>query len=323
MPITLPDFSDLHMLVIGDVMIDRYIHGHVTRISPEAPVPVVEQKSIENRAGGSANVAVNLKALGAQVTLLSIGGCDQDFDILNEILSETRIETHIQRLLNRKTTTKTRVMSGNQQLLRIDHEDKHDIDASAEALLEKSFHNMISESQFDGIILQDYNKGMLTERFIKTIIETANGINIPTFVDPKEKNFFAYKNCTLFKPNKKEIRQAVGSLSWDEADFEIRQKLQNQYSVITLGSEGIYINNGHKGQIYPTNQRIIADVCGAGDTVISIISLGYIKGMETEDLAIIANMAGGQVCETPGVVPVKLEKLKKELIQRAKQNNIY
>lgn len=315
MPITLPDFGDLHMLVIGDVMIDRYIHGHVTRISPEAPVPVVEQKSIENRAGGSANVAVNLKALGAQVSLLSIGGQDQDVEILNDILVKSNIKAHILKLQNRKTTTKTRVLSANQQLLRIDHEDKYDIDASDEKHLLQLFNEMLTNEPIDGIILQDYNKGMLTQWLIASIIDLANEKNIPTFVDPKEKNFFAYKNCTLFKPNKKEIRQAVGELSWDEADQVIRQKLSNQYTVITLGSEGVYIHDGQRGEIYPTTKRVIADVCGAGDSVISIVSLCYLKRMESAVIAKIANMAGGQVCETPGVVPVNLQKLKAELSQ--------
>jgi D-glycero-beta-D-manno-heptose-7-phosphate kinase len=315
MPIALPDFSDLHILVIGDIMIDRYIHGHVTRISPEAPVPVVEQKSIENRAGGSANVALNVRSLGAKVSLLSIGGHDHEYDILNDILSETHIESHILRLQNRKTTTKTRVLSGNQQLLRIDHEDKHDIDASEQSRLIDTFNEILNNTFINGIILQDYNKGMLTPSLILTIIKTANEKNIPTFVDPKEKNFFAYQGCTLFKPNKKEIRQAVGSLSWDEADILIKQKLQNKYTIITLGSEGIYINDGKNGKIYPTTQRVIADVCGAGDSVISVVSLCYIKGMNSRDIATVANIAGGQVCEIPGVIPVNLEKLVQELIK--------
>lgn len=314
MPIVLPDFSDLHILVIGDVMIDRYVNGLVTRISPEAPVPVVEQKSIENRAGGSANVALNVRSLGAKVSLLSIGGHDHEYDTLNEILSKTQIETHILKIQNRKTTTKTRVLSGNQQLLRIDHEDKHDIGASEVSQLIDTFNQIINNTPIDGIILQDYNKGMLTTSLISTFINTANEKNIPTFVDPKEKNFFAYQSCTLFKPNKKEIRQAVGSLSLDDADILIKKKLQNKYTIITLGSEGIYINDGYHGKIYPTTQRIIADVCGAGDSVISVVSLCCIKGMNSGDIASVANVAGGQVCEIPGVVPVDLEKLKQELL---------
>ena len=276
---------------------------------------VQEQKSIENRAGGSANVALNIRSLGAKVSLLSIGGYDLEFDILNEILAETRIDTHILKLQNRKTTIKTRVMSGNQQLLRIDHEDKHDIDSVEETQLLERFEEILSKNKINGIILQDYNKGMLTPNLISSIIETANKKKIPTFVDPKEKNFFAYQNCTLFKPNKKEIRQAVGPLSWDQADQTIRQRLKNKYTIITLGSEGIYINDGQKGIIYPTEQRVIADVCGAGDSVISVVALCYIKEMESGDIARVANMAGGQVCEIPGVVPVNLEKLTKELEQ--------
>jgi rfaE bifunctional protein kinase chain/domain len=311
--VSLPDFGDLHLLVVGDVMIDRYINGQVTRISPEAPVPVVEQKSIENRAGGSANVALNIRSLGAKVSLLSIGGHDLEFDILNEILSETHIDTHILKLQNRKTTIKTRVMSGNQQLLRIDHEDKHDLNPKEEAQLMTAFTDILTNTQIDGIILQDYNKGMLTKNLIHFIMEKANAKMIPTFVDPKEKNFFSYQNCTLFKPNKKEIRQAVGDVTWDEADTLIRQNLQNKCTLITLGSEGIYLNDGFSSNVYPTEQRVIADVCGAGDSVISIVALCYIKGMKSEDIAKVANTAGGQVCEIPGVVPVNLEKLMLEL----------
>jgi rfaE bifunctional protein kinase chain/domain len=315
--INLPDFRDLHLLIVGDVMIDRYISGDVKRISPEAPVPVVDQKSYENRAGGAANVALNVLNLGAKATLLSVAGEDEAKLILNEVLEKySGLNLDIYTCPDRKTTVKTRIMAGNQHLLRVDNEDKHDINATQEKEIIDRFSKLLSTDTINGVILQDYNKGLLTPQVIESIINYCVSKDIPTFIDPKEKNFFAYKGCTFFKPNKKEVMQSVG-LRMELADIDkyLRERLTHKVSLITLGKEGLYIHDGTKGTIYPASPRMISDVCGAGDSVISVVSLCYLKGMDLSSIARVANVAGGQVCELPGVVPVNYQNLKTELLR--------
>lgn len=316
MPVTLPDFSDLHILVIGDVMVDRYIFGSVKRISPEAPVPVLDMQHVENRLGGAANVAMNLIALGAKVTLITIAGADTTGDELEGMIAnQGLLNLKMVRDPNRKTTLKTRVMAGNQQLLRMDDEDKDDVNPNFEQALMKTIGHTLVSDNIHGVILQDYNKGLLTPLIITSTIQKCRENHIPTFVDPKEKNFFAYKNCTIFKPNKKEVQSAFSDFTNDFTHIAtgIQERLHNEVTVITLGSGGIFVQNGGLSATYPTQNRVIADVCGAGDSVISMLALCYIKGMDTATMMQLANMAGGQVCEMPGVTVVSREKLEKEL----------
>lgn len=315
----LPDFSDLHILVIGDIMIDRYLHGKVSRISPEAPVPVVDFMYEEDRPGGAANVAVNLQALGAKVTLASITGQDAESETLSALLHEAGIQKFIHRKYEgRHTTVKTRVMAGFQHLLRIDKENKNYLNDHESQDFIDLIMQEIHKNKPDGIILQDYNKGLLTQKVIRTILRTAENLSIPSFVDPKKNNFFEYAACTVFKPNRKEISEAlqrqIDSLdSLIEADMLLRNQLHHKLSFITLSGDGIFVSDGVHHQVVPTAQRIIADVCGAGDTVLSVIALCYLKGISAEEVAFIANIAGGQVCARPGVVPVSLTELKDEI----------
>ena len=313
----LPDFSDLHIVVIGDIMIDRYISGSVKRISPEAPVPVVDMDYVENKLGGAANVAVNLLALGAKVTLVSVSGDDAEGDYIQQLCADQNQLNHkILRIPGRKTTIKSRIMAGNQHLLRIDSEDRSELNKPS---YDRIFHLIsgITESgKIDGLILQDYNKGLLSEYLIHRLIEFCKAKNIATFVDPKEKNFFAYKGCTIFKPNKKEVQAATADYS---NDFNVMAKKLHQYLqcdtvIITLGSAGIFVYKDNEGHLYPTSPRVVADVCGAGDSVISIVALCYLKKMNLPDIAKIANIAGGQVCEIPGVAVVKRKNIEAELI---------
>lgn len=307
--IILPDFSDLHILVIGDVMIDRYISGTVHRISPEAPVPVVNMKSVENRLGGAANVALNLQALGAQVTLLSVIGSDEDgVELISKMEKTESLHQQLVLLPNKITTVKTRVMAGNQHLLRIDQEDARDITRDESDIIYQRFLQIIQDG-IDGIILQDYNKGLLIPELINSIIKKAKEQNIPTFVDPKEKNFFEYAGCTIFKPNKKEMSMAVATNDVKIGIAKIRQKMSHKISVVTLGGDGMYMQDEESGTFYPTSQRIISDVCGAGDTVISTLCVTYLKGLSLDQMAKIANTAGGLVCEKPGVVSINLSDL--------------
>lgn len=321
----LPDFSDLHIVVLGDVMLDRYIEGDVRRISPEAPVPVLDWKKTTNRLGGAANVALNLHELGAKVSLVSVVGDDSDSRILEELITQnTKISCHLKNDKDRKTTVKSRIVSRNQQLLRVDSENTHDIDIQLVNDIVNTLNSIHAEMPVHGIILQDYNKGVLTPRSISLVLEWAREHQISSFVDPKEKNFFSYQNCTVFKPNKKEVTQALGA-EWSENYHEIvqhlRKKIQHEVTLITLSEEGMLIGNQKESFLVPTNVRNISDVSGAGDTVISIVSLCFLKKIPLGQMGWIANVAGGQVCEIPGVVPVNLTQLKEELKKNVSKQN--
>jgi D-glycero-beta-D-manno-heptose-7-phosphate kinase len=317
----LQKLENQRVLIVGDVMLDRYMSGAVTRISPEAPVPVLLHQHSEDRLGGAANVALNIKALGSVPILCSVTGSDEDGAILQHLLHQRSITTEgIVQSTERRTTVKTRVVSNKQQILRIDKEDTHNLsDNESMNLLHRI--TMLMDSQPIGVvILQDYNKGVLTQEVIAGVIKAAKARNIPTTVDPKKVNFFAYRGVTLFKPNLKEIR--------DSAPFEVNtqpeslqqavqflsEKLHNQLTMITLSEKGLYLASASGGgQLYPTHARNIADVSGAGDTVISIASLALAAGLPVETIAQLSNLAGGQVCEFPGVVPVDVSILLTEM----------
>jgi D-glycero-beta-D-manno-heptose-7-phosphate kinase len=304
-------FNNINVLIVGDVMIDRYIRGSVTRISPEAPVPIVAHENTENRLGGAANVALNIQALGALPFLLSVVGDDENAAIFTAILEKNNLsQKGIVPSIHRKTTVKTRVLAGNQQLLRIDSEDIHALnDIETNNVLNK-FHHLLSEYSFKVIILQDYNKGVLTEKIIQNIIAIAQKRNILVTADPKKVNFLAYQHVTLFKPNLKEVRDSVPFSvqttleSLQKAANFIHTHLKNQYTLITLSEKGMFLSDGMSAQIIPTRPRAISDVSGAGDTVIAVISLALAAKMDMTKAVELANMAGGQVCEKVGVVPV-------------------
>jgi D-glycero-beta-D-manno-heptose-7-phosphate kinase len=304
-------FNKLNVLVVGDVMIDRYLSGKVERISPEAPVPVVHLQERENRLGGAANVALNLKALGATPYLCSVIGKDRNADAFLQLLPEYNLSNKcILQSAERPTTVKTRILAGSQQLLRVDEETTDDLsDREAKRFLD-CVRNILEEREIHVILFQDYNKGVLSQKIIRGITLEAIKRDIPTTVDPKFKNFWEYKHVTLFKPNLKEIRSqmttsvlpALDSLK-NTASY-IREKLGNQYTLITLSEKGLFIDNQGESLMVGTRPRQIADVSGAGDTVISIASLGLALKMSIEDIAILSNIGGGQVCEKLGVVPV-------------------
>jgi rfaE bifunctional protein kinase chain/domain len=304
-------FNAMRVLIVGDVMIDRYIRGSVTRISPEAPVPIVAHDHTENRLGGAANVALNIQALGATPILLSIVGQDENGKIFNDILENANLsKIGIIPSHNRKTTIKTRILAGNQQLLRIDSEHTHALSVKEENDILKKLRQFLANHRFDVIILQDYNKGVLTENVIKNTIAIAKKRNIPITADPKKVNFLAYKNVTLFKPNLKEVRDSVPFAvqpnleSLQKAANFIHTHLENTYTLITLSEKGMFLSDGKSAQIIPTRPRAISDVSGAGDTVISVISLAIAAKMDIAQAVALANMAGGQVCEKVGVVPI-------------------
>lgn len=317
-------FAQVRVLIIGDVMVDRYMRGKVSRISPEAPVPVVQLSNIEDRLGGAANVALNIKAMGGQPLLISVIGKDEAGTGFLQMMDEWQLQTQgILQSADRKTTVKTRIVAGGQHLLRVDSEDNDDLSQSEESELLQRLEQIIREENPQVILFQDYNKGVLSLRMIESTIQLAKKHEIPTAVDPKKFNFWAYKGVSLFKPNLKEIRDSVpfeiepDEESLNRASTYLRSRLDHQHTLITLSEKGIFYDDQSIQKILPTQPRSIADVSGAGDTVISIAALGLALGLDLDLIALLANLAGGQVCEKSGVVPVDLEVLKREYYQLA------
>ena len=313
-------FEGVKILVVGDVMIDRYLTGSVERISPEAPVPVVHLRTEENRLGGAANVALNLRALGATPYLCSVVGADANGETFRQLLPAAQLSDRgIVGSRRRCTTVKTRVLAQNQQLLRVDREDTHDLHEEEATALLRIVAELAENREIDAILLQDYNKGVLTQRLINELTLIGIRSDIPVAVDPKLKHFWAYRHVTLFKPNLREMQQQVDFPLRPELDDLnraaelLRDRLGNAYTMITLSDQGLYLHDGHEGRIYPTERRIIADVSGAGDTVISIATLALALKLDFQTMARLANLAGGQVVEKPGVVPVDKAQLIREL----------
>ncbi len=310
------DFSHLKVAVIGDVMLDTYWWGKVERISPEAPVPVVTLHRKEQRIGGAGNVALNTTSLGAETTLFSVIGDDDDADTLMGLLQNEHIDTkYIIKSNNRITTNKTRIISRNQQMMRLDTEITDYISEDDEQLLFKNFTSFVRRYQPSLVIFEDYNKGVLTENLINKIISFCKENKIVTTVDPKRKNFFSYKGVDIFKPNLKEIKEGLNML-FDEVNEltlknihnELYQLLQHRISLITLSEKGVYIQKGNYAKIVPSQMRNIADVSGAGDTVIAVASLVYAATKDIALAAEMANLAGGLVCEQVGTAAVNKEK---------------
>ncbi len=311
------DFTSLHVAVIGDVMLDTYWWGNVERISPEAPVPVVAMHHREQRIGGAGNVALNTVSLGAQTNLFTITGDDEDAKTLNNLLQQHNINTkYIVRSNKRITTNKIRVMSRNQQMLRLDSEITNDILNEDETKLLQNFSAYINKEKPAVVIFEDYNKGVLTSTLISSIIKICKENNIITAVDPKRKNFFEYKHVDIFKPNLKEVKDGLNILIDDISPAvletihsELHNLLQHKISLITLSEKGIFIHDENTANIIPAHVRNIADVSGAGDTVIAVASLVYSATKNILLTAEIANLAGGIVCEEVGTVAISKEKL--------------
>lgn len=306
----LNSFSKLKVLVIGDVMIDSYLWGKIERISPEAPVPIVTLQKKENRLGGAANVALNIQSLGAEPLLCSVIGNDTEGKLLLELSKQQKISSKgIIKSNKRITTVKNRIISKNQHIIRIDSEDDKPLDKLEKDRLLKSIFDLMKNVNV--IIFQDYDKGILSKDVIEIVSKEANKRSIPIAVDPKKKNFLSYKNITLFKPNLKELQDG---LKLDINNNNIKElkyaadKLIKELSIktvmITLSDKGIFVCQNGEYEIIPTQRRNIIDVSGAGDTVISIAALGLAINLPLKDIARLANVAAGYVCEKVGVVPV-------------------
>lgn len=313
------DMQQLHVVVIGDVMLDNYRWGVVERMSPEAPVPVVTVRQRDNRLGGAANVALNCKALGTKVTLASVIGDDSEGRLLRKLAEDTGIDTTL--LVNSKhrpTTTKTRIISEGKHMMRLDEEICEDLSTEEEHPFIDKLMRYLQIEKPQVVIFEDYNKGVLKENVIHRIAEHCKHIGIITTVDPKFKNFLEYKHVTVFKPNLKEVREGlhlpledVNEGSLNAVHEKLKEILQHEITFITLSEKGVYYNNGTSGLI-PTHMRTIADVSGAGDTVIATASVVYALTKDARLMAEISNIAGGLVCESVGVVPIDKMQLKAE-----------
>jgi len=302
-------FKNMKVLIVGDAMIDAYMWGKIERQSPEAPVPVVEIEKHENRLGGAGNVARNIRSLGANPILCSVLGDDYKGKHLKELLEKEDLSTNgILTESGRKTTIKTRVISENKHQLRIDEEQVNYIQ------LEKVFLDLVYSNllDVDVIILQDYNKGVLTPFVIESIIQKANKINIPTIVDPKTKNFRSYKNCDIFKPNLKEIKTGY-NMNFDENNMseisgvtkDLLQMINAKGILLTLSEKGVCMQTTDNFTNIKAEKRNIIDVSGAGDTVISTAALCLAAKTDLVILSQFSNLAGGLVCEKVGVVPIE------------------
>jgi rfaE bifunctional protein kinase chain/domain len=309
--------AGLKVAVIGDIMLDTYWWGKVERISPEAPVPVVMLDHKELRLGGASNVALNTVSLQAQTTLFSVIGDDDDAKLLTGILEEKGINTkYIIKSRERITTNKTRVMARNQQMMRLDTEITTDISAANEASLLQNLTEYIQTEQPAVVIFEDYNKGVLTESLVQKAIALCKEAGVVTAVDPKRKNFFAYKQADIFKPNLKEVKDGLNVLLDDVTENSLNtihnrlfEELGHKISLITLSEKGLFVQDENFSKIIPTHIRNIADVSGAGDTVIAVASLVYAACKNILVAAEMANLAGGLVCEEVGTAAIKKEKL--------------
>jgi len=314
------DFNSLKIGVIGDVMLDTYIWGKVDRISPEAPVPIVSLHHKEQRIGGAGNVAINCSSLGAKVFMLGVIGDDGEADQLEQLLKESLIDTTgLIKSVKRKTTNKTRIISRNQQMLRFDAEITDDLNKDEETALLKQISNFIEHEDPNILIFEDYNKGVLTEKVIEQAIALCRASGVITAVDPKRKNFFSYQNVDIFKPNMKEVQEGL-NLMFETNDIyqlrniheQLQKQLQHKVSLITLSEKGIFYQQLQNAAIIPSHLRNVADVSGAGDTVIAVAAMVYAATKNAHLMAEVANIAGGLVCEEVGTATVDREKLLRE-----------
>jgi len=310
-------FSKYSVLIIGDVMVDSYMWGKVERISPEAPVPIVSVEKHENRLGGAANVALNIKSLGGNPILCSIIGDDEKGRIFIDLLEDQQM-SNIGIICDkeRKTTTKTRVISGNQHCLRIDDEITYSVSEKQEQTIIGQIETIINEQKINAIIFEDYDKGVISPNIISSVVTFATRKSIPISVDPKKRNFLDYKGVTLFKPNFKELCEGL-KVEIKKSDYEaihenisaFRHEMNIRHLMVTLSELGMIITDGDSFYHVPTHIREVADVSGAGDTVISVATMCLIAGLDATEIARISNIAGGLVCEHAGVVPVDKQKL--------------
>ena len=314
-------FNKLNVLVIGDVMLDSYIWGAVERISPEAPVPIVHVKKRDFRLGGAANVALNLQALGATPILCALIGNDDAGKKLQDCLDAQGITKEgLVISAQRPTTIKTRVIASHQHVVRIDEESDAVSNTEEESQLFSKIEKLLSQCQV--IVFEDYDKGVLSASLIEKVVQAAARLKIPTVVDPKKRNFLAYKNVTLFKPNLKELREGLkidvegsNQSQVSKAVEQLKKTLNASGVMITLSEFGVYMDYSGEKVKLPAHAREIADVSGAGDTVVSIAALCVALDLSPKIIATLSNLGGGLVCQHVGVVPINKDELLAEALK--------
>ena len=313
------EFDKKKILVIGDLMLDTYLWGHSERISPEAPVPIIQVNKVEHNLGGAANVALNLSSLGCEVYLIGIIGSDPEGEILKNLLNQSNIDfTPLVEFDSRPTTVKSRIISHDQQVIRTDRELTHDLSDESNKELQGLVSSIIND--VDGIILEDYNKGVLNAGSISKIINLVKDTDKPIYVDPKEKNFDLYKNVRLFKPNLSEFRSLYKeNTSLEKDGFNLKKNINADILMITRSADGVSLFVDSDYYDIPTKARSVHDVSGAGDTVIATFTLSDLCGATPKESVLLSNFAAGRVCEEVGVVPISLTMLN-EMIEH--HNNL-
>lgn len=311
-------FPGKRIAVIGDLMLDIYHRGSVARISPEAPVPVVSIDHIEHHPGGAANVAMNLRSLKASVDIFGVVGKDAHGKMLIGELRNSGIGVDgIIQVDSRPTSAKTRVIAGSQHVVRTDLE----VTSALEDQLEEQLTGLIQEKlkSYDAVIMQDYNKGVLQPSLIRAIIDACRESGVLVTVDPKFQYLFEYSDASLVKPNLKEVEQILARQistenEVEKAGRELMSRLHPDYLLITLGAKGMALfSRWDDSEHLPTQARHVADVSGAGDTVISTVTLALVSGASASESAEIGNVAAGRVCEEVGIVPIEYSVLEQAL----------
>jgi len=306
-------FSRRRVVVVGDLMLDRYLWGRVERISPEAPVPVVRLERESETAGGAANVGRNLRSLGLDVVLIGVTGADAGRDLLlRELIKEGLSADGVLVAGDRCTTVKTRVVGNHQQMLRIDDERSASLGAGDEERLLAAATDRLGEA--DALLLSDYAKGVLSERVCRALIASAAARDLPVLVDPKGKDFSRYAGATLVTPNRGELALATGAPAQDldalfAAGAAMREELDLGILVLTLGEQGMVLIEPDGNHQIPAVAREVFDVSGAGDTVIATFAAGLAGGLGHLDTAHLANLAAGVVVGKVGTAPITSEEL--------------
>lgn len=313
--ITIPSFENIHVLVYGDLMLDRYFHGDATRISPEAPVPVVHVTEVEVRPGGAANVAQNIAALGGRVTLCGLVGQDSVAKELQNCLDQSRITCNFLALPNYPTITKLRVMGRHQQLMRMDFEKECEIEMDDDVLFSDYCEKLKTVNL---VVLSDYSKGSLTH--VERLIQAANKLNIPVLIDPKHKTYSRYAGAFILTPNLKEFENMVGGpcrhlIEITQKAHELLEKVSIENLLVTLGKEGmLFIARGKEAVHFHAQALDVFDVTGAGDTVIGVLAAGIAAGMDILAAIELANMAAGIVVGKSGAQAVTVAELQLKLL---------
>lgn len=315
-------FRGVKVLIVGDVMLDKYLWGDVNRISPEAPVPVVRLKNTSYIAGGAANVAANVAGLGANPYLVGVFGDDYEGTLFPEILAESSIPSDfLIKIQNRQTTIKTRIIAHNQQIVRVDQETTAPLSPEQEDLIWKQIEKLLVEIKV--IVISDYNKGLLSKNLVARLIMQGKSMGKIILVDPKGRNYSKYTGATMITPNKFEVAELCSLNSTEksvleEAGYKLLTNLKLDALLITRGEEGMSLFEKGKPPVHlAALARHVYDVTGAGDTVIAALAVSLGVGESFSEAAEIANTAAGMVVSEVGTTSVKLE----ELVEFVKVNN--